>query len=103
VTAAFLLLLQAAIGTPPERIDLLRPAATTGCKGPAGEEIVVCGARGDPYRIRPLESGAPSTLIPKAEVKLFGGKAATALEAEAAAMPNGAISNRLMARIKQPF
>ena len=41
--------------------------------------------------------------IPKAEVKLFGGKAAAAVETEAAAMPNGNTSNRLMARIKLPF
>jgi len=103
MTAALLLLLQAATATPPERIDLTLTATAAGCKGPAGDEVVVCGGRARSYRLQPLEREPRLMPIPKAEVKLFGGKAAAAVETEAAAMPNGNTSNRLMARIKLPF
>ena len=103
MTAAFLLLLQASTAAPPERIDLLQPATDDGCKGPAGEEIVVCGGRADPYRLQPMDGPPRSTPIPRAEVKLFGSNATAAAETDGVPMPNGNFSNRLMARIKLPF
>jgi hypothetical protein len=97
----FAAIAQAVTSTSPEKIDLTisQPCEPQNSNG---DEIVVCGRRGDgfsPYRIYqppPYKSGPP-----KAELQLVGGVSAAA-ETESANV-GGFSSNRVMARIKIKF
>lgn len=92
---------QAVASAPPEKIDLTigRPCAAN---KPEGQEIVVCGRRDgelNPYRInKPLGRDLG---LPKAQLKLGGGVAASA-ETESADV-GGFPSNRAMVRLKIKF
>jgi len=99
VHQAVLLMLQALAATPPERIDLMPPAAPRGCVPDNDDDIVVCEERIERHRLPPPRPAAP---VRNAETRLFG-DAVGAVETEAAGMPNGNRSNRLMARIKLPL
>lgn len=101
MTPAFLLMVQAVTGSPPERIDLIAPVASTSCKSDTGgDEVVVCGGRDNPYRLRPLPPVSATASLPKAEMKI--GNAKAAVETEQAGV-GGFTSNRAMVRLKLPF
>ena len=92
---------QAATTTPPAVIDLLAPIRPLRCPE-RPEEIVVCGARpGDEQRVFHRERPAEA-VPPRAETRLFG-NARGSIDAEAATLPGGVQSNRLMFRLKTPF
>lgn len=80
-------------------IDLTIPQPCQQAK--TGEEVVVCGKRGDsPYRLRELPP-AKDQALPDAQVKIADGVSAGA-ETENADV-GGFPSNRLMVRFKMKF
>lgn len=96
----WLTLVQATSASPPARIDLMAPAASKSCTAEDGADVVVCGARDDPYRLRPLPPVADGSAIPKAETGI--GNAKAAVETEQTSI-GGIPSNRVMLRFKLPF
>lgn len=65
-----------------------------------GEELVVCGRRESPYRLKPVPLRYAEPTIPKAEIGVLGGKLAAETEAGSV---GGVVSNRAMLRLKLPF
>lgn len=94
------LALQAVAGPALPVPDRLR--ATPRCDAErTGEDIVVCGRRDDPYRLKPLPERYQDTLVPRAETTIIG-NVKGAVETEAAAV-GGVPSKRVMARLKIPL
>jgi hypothetical protein len=98
--AMMLALQEASASLPREAIlaidfDLARPPKPS----PSPGDIVVT-ARRQSQRLPPLPD-LREDLLPKAETKLFGGKAAIVTEAHG--LPGGVTSNRIMLRWKMKF
>ena len=100
---ATLLMLQAA----PEAIDLTRlPGAPSRCEQQPAEptdEVVVCGRKDQPYRLKPLTEryAADAPLLPEAKVALPGVGTVTA-HGEKGSVGN-IPTNRAMVTLKVPF
>jgi hypothetical protein len=112
MSSILLLLLQASAPVAPikgaEDFDLRKvhskSAGESGCGTGAGDEIVICGARGDGerYRYKDLTGAGPEPLIPRAEVDLGHG-ATVDLHVEQVGLPDGTVSKRVMATLKMKF
>lgn len=108
--AALLLALQAASAAAPRAapggdFDLAkyRPSAAADgrCSGRNDTEIVVCGRRGDGYRVKEMDSRYSEKPV-RAEVDLGGGATAKAY-LEQVELPGGQISRRVMVGVKTKF
>ncbi len=79
-----------------------RLAIATRCAPSTAGDIVVCGSKdaAQRYRLPPLPA-APERQLPRAQKTLFG-TVTGSVELEQAELP-GAVSNRIMFRLKTPF
>ena len=64
------------------------------------DEVLVCGRRGSPHRLRPLAARYEKPAVPRAAIAVAGGEIAA--EGEAASV-GGFVSNRAMVRLTLPF
>ncbi len=64
------------------------------------DEVLVCGRRGSPHRLKPLAPRYEKPAVPRATIAVAGGEIAA--EGEAAGV-GGFVSNRAMVRLKLPF
>jgi hypothetical protein len=97
--ALFVVGLQAVSG--PQVSDAPRLRVVPECPKPDGSgDVVVCGRREEPFRLKPMAERYEDTLLPKAEIGIGGAK----LTAEGEQGSVGGIpSPRAMIRLKVPF
>lgn len=97
--ALFLVGLQAVSG--PQLSDTTRLRAIPDCpRSDDSDEVVVCGRRAEPYRLKRIPERYEDSLLPKAEIGIGGAK--LAVEGEQGNV-GGIPSNRAMMRLKLPF
>ncbi|MCJ2178530.1 hypothetical protein [Novosphingobium album (ex Hu et al. 2023)] len=79
------------------------PQAKPRCPLSTGREIVVCAPDPEKSRLRPLtDAYAVEEGLPRAKVDIGEGVTLD-LHMDSAAMPNGTVSNRIMAGVKIAF
>ena len=88
-----------AIAPPATLLDIPFDLAHPPAPSPSPADIVVTGRR--PQRRLPPLPELHENLVPRAQTDLFGGTAA--IVTEAAPLPGGATSNRVMLRWKKKF
>ena len=108
MTLSLLIALQAAASAPagavPVEFDLARApprAPAQGCAPGDASEIVVCGRRGNPYRLHPLGDRYDEKPI-VAETSIGRGASVRAY-GDSVEMPGGQVSKRAMVGVKLRF
>lgn len=97
--ALFVIGLQAVSG--PQLPDVRRLRVIPDCPKPDGSgDVVVCGRREQPFRLKQVPERYEDTLLPKAEIGI--GDAKLAAEGEQGSV-GGIPSPRAMIRLKVPF
>jgi hypothetical protein len=89
----------------PLKIDILVKQPEPKCEAKSGDEIVVCAEKADneQHRLRPIENAA---IYEKDESKAgfsIGDNATMAAEVDSAELAGGAVSKRMMVRVKMKF
>lgn len=95
---------------PPEtpeavRFDILVKQPEVKCEAQTGEEIVVCAEKADneQHRLHPIANAAKYEKDESKAEFSISENAKMAVEADAAGLPGGVQSNRLMVRLKLGF
>ena len=79
-----------------------RPRSDAPCPVDAdSSDVIVCARDPDAYRLHPVPARFQRDGLPKAELRL--GNMALAAETEAAGLPGGVPSNRIMLRLRIPL